>query len=208
VSDVNSQSPTGPAGRSDVYRRLDHSYLLGQVIFEASLLEYHLRGLCSALIGSKYGAVISAGQSSSWLMDTSLALARAHDDVGDYATDELRDLMTRCREALRKRNQLVHGLWSESVEGEHFISTSRLRSFEESMQNVTMDDIEDLGIELSRYQDSIHSWLHEWLPDQVGNEVQLRWEAYLRSLPPEERESLLERRRLIAEDVDDAQEGE
>ncbi|MCW3816305.1 hypothetical protein ONA91_17820 [Micromonospora sp. DR5-3] len=179
----------------------DRSYLLGQVVSEASELEYHLRGLCSALVASKYGAVISAGQAASWLIDTSLALARAHDDIEDYAYEELRELMARCRDALRMRNLLVHGTWLYGPEG-YLVSTSRLRNFEEGLHPISLDDIEDLATELRWCQHHIHEWIHEWLPGHEGNEVQLRWETYLRSLTPEEREELLARRK--ADELDRA----
>src|SRR5687767_5344708 len=101
--------------------------VMGYMMRDAAELEYHLRGLCSALIGSKYAAVVVAGQSVSWLIETSLAIAEVRDEMEEYYLDDLKEILQRTKRAFATRNALVHGRWGSDTQG-YFVNNSKLRS--------------------------------------------------------------------------------
>ncbi|MGC3862072.1 hypothetical protein ACPSM1_17980 [Micromonospora chersina] len=149
--------------------------VMGYMVREAAELEYHLRGLCSALIGSKYAAVVVAGQSVSWLIETSLAIAAVRDEMEEYYLDELKEILQRTKKAFATRNALVHGLWGSDSQG-HFVNNSKLRTLELRELDFSADDVDELWSEMTRCQELIHTWLHDIIPHEVGNEVILRHE--------------------------------
>lgn len=62
---------------------------LGGIVLESAYLERLLRCVFTALIGSKYAAVVSGGKEASWLVDHCKALAKTHQDIGEPEFEQL-----------------------------------------------------------------------------------------------------------------------
>ena len=168
---------------------------LGRVVQAAAMLESQLRTVAAALLDTKYAAVVVAGQPASWLLDTIQAVARVHDAVGEDRMSELKALSSKIREALDRRNRLAHGVWSTGPDSEITSHTSRYRRVQWEKTPVTLQGLQDVANELNGLASKINFWMVNALPlEASGNEAQIRWEDYLRSLPPEELLRLVQRR--------------
>jgi hypothetical protein len=177
----------------DLSERLTEA--LGRVVQAAAMLESQLRTVAAALLDTKYAAVLVAGQPASWLLDTIQAVARVHDAVTEDSVSELKALSSKIREALDRRNRLAHGVWSTGPAGEIMSHTSRYRRVQWDKTPVTLQGLRDVAEELKGLASKITFWMVNALPPEAsGNEAQIRWEDYLRSLPPEELLRLVQRR--------------
>ncbi|WP_371480560.1 hypothetical protein [Kitasatospora sp. NBC_00315] len=168
---------------------------LGRVVQAASSLESELRTVAAALLDTKYAAVVVAGQPANWLLDTIQAVAKVHDRVSEQSLLELQGVSTRIKKALEGRNRLAHGVWGTDSDGSVVSHTSRYRRIHWEKTPVTLTGLQELASEMLTLTTSLHLWVMNALPPEASsNEVQLRWEDYLRSLPPEELLALVQRR--------------
>jgi hypothetical protein len=87
-------------------------HALGGIVLEAAYLERVLRAAFSALIGSKYAAVIDGRLMTATLIEDCEQIARNHTDIPAPAKAALRDALQACREANRQRNRVVHDTWA------------------------------------------------------------------------------------------------
>lgn len=89
---------------------LEHA--LGGVVLESAYLERVLREAFSALIGSKYAAVVDARLTAAALIEDCERLTRHHTDIGDPEKAELLEALKACHEANSKRNRVIHDAWA------------------------------------------------------------------------------------------------
>ncbi|MER7579941.1 hypothetical protein [Kitasatospora sp. NPDC097691] len=168
---------------------------LGHVVQAAANVESDLRTVTAALLETKYGAVVVAGQSANWLIETIQALIKVHDRVDDQKRDELKGVLTRIKQAFEERNRLAHGVWGTGVDGAIMSHTSKLRRIDWQQSPVTLDSMNTTASELLNLSSGLYAWMFGTLPPEaITTEAQLRWEAYVRSLSPEELATLAERR--------------
>jgi hypothetical protein len=81
---------------------------LGEIVLESAYLERLLRCVFTALIGSKYAAVVSGGQNAGWLVDHCKALAKVHQEIAEPERGQLLAHLGLCGGAYQRRNRVVH----------------------------------------------------------------------------------------------------
>jgi hypothetical protein len=87
-------------------------HALGAIVLEAAYLERVLRAAFSALVGSKYAAVIDGRLMTATLIEDCEQIARHHTDIPAPAKETLLATLRACREANRERNRVVHDTWA------------------------------------------------------------------------------------------------
>jgi hypothetical protein len=81
---------------------------LGEVVLESAYLERLLRCVFTALVGSKYAAVVAGGKDAGWLIDHCKALAKVRRDLGEPDFGQLMDVLSRMGAAFEQRNRVIH----------------------------------------------------------------------------------------------------
>jgi hypothetical protein len=81
---------------------------LGEIVLESAYLERLLRCVFTALVGSKYAAVVSGGKEASWLVDHCKALAKTHQDIGEPRFEQLLAVLAQVADGFRRRNRVMH----------------------------------------------------------------------------------------------------
>jgi hypothetical protein len=174
---------------------------LGRVVRAASQLDHSLRTLFCALVGSKYAAVVAAGQPMEWLHTSCMALLKAHREMAPEHKEKLAALLRDAKAAADRRNRLVHDLWGYSPNG-MFLVRSRRGTHERAAQPVTLEEIESVERDLAHVSDGLDRVVANTLGGgALLMEAQLRWEDYLLSLSPEELAALAERRKQALLDM-------
>jgi hypothetical protein len=90
--------------------KLQHA--LGGVVLESAYLERVLREAFSALVGSKYAAVVDARMTAAALIEDCERIARHHTAIAGPARDGLLDALQACHQANRQRNRVIHDAWA------------------------------------------------------------------------------------------------
>jgi hypothetical protein len=85
---------------------------LGGIVLEAAYLERVLRAAFSALVGSKYAAVVDGRLTASALIEDCERLTCYHREIPAPAKDALLAALRACHEANRKRNRVIHDTWA------------------------------------------------------------------------------------------------
>lgn len=85
---------------------------LGAIVLESAYLERTLRTAFSALVGSKYAAVIDARWTAAALIADCAQIARHHTGIAESARETLLAALTACHEANKRRNQAIHDAWT------------------------------------------------------------------------------------------------
>jgi len=75
-------------------------------------MERVLRMAFSALIGSKYGAVVDARLMAAALIEDCERMTRHHTGIPQAAKDDVFAALNACREANRERNRVIHDTWA------------------------------------------------------------------------------------------------
>jgi hypothetical protein len=83
-------------------------HALGSVVLEAAYLERVLRMAFSALIGSKYAAVVDARLTVVTMVEDCERLARHHTEIARPDRDRLVEALKSCRDANSARNRVIH----------------------------------------------------------------------------------------------------
>ena len=87
-------------------------HALGGVVLESAYLERVLRAAFSALVGSKYVAVVDARLTVAALIEDCERIARYHTDISDPDRDRLLETLKACQEANLLRNRVIHDAWA------------------------------------------------------------------------------------------------
>jgi hypothetical protein len=82
------------------------------VVLEAAYLERVLRAAFSALVGSKYAAVVDGRLTAAALIEDCERLTRYHTGISQPAKDVLLAALRACHEANRERNRVIHDTWA------------------------------------------------------------------------------------------------
>jgi hypothetical protein len=85
---------------------------LGGVVLEAAYLEQTLRTAYSALVGSKYIAVVDARLTAAALIEDCERIGRHHTDIPEPARQALLTALRACHQANRERNRVIHDTWA------------------------------------------------------------------------------------------------
>lgn len=87
-------------------------HALGGIVLEAAYLERVLRTAFSALVGSKYAAVIDGRLTAATLIEDCEQIARRHTGITEPARATLLAALRACREVNRERNRMIHDTWA------------------------------------------------------------------------------------------------
>jgi hypothetical protein len=87
-------------------------HALGGVVLESAYLERTLRAAFSALVGSKYAAVVDGRLTASALIEDCERLTRYHTGILAPAKEAVLAALRACREANRDRNRVIHDTWA------------------------------------------------------------------------------------------------
>ncbi len=87
-------------------------HALGAVVLESAFLERVLRAAFSALVGSKYAAVVDARLTAAALIEDCERIARHHTALHDPEKDRLLEALKACQKANSKRNRVIHDTWA------------------------------------------------------------------------------------------------
>jgi len=87
-------------------------HALGGVVLEAAYLEGVLRAAFSALVGSKYAALVDARLTTAALIEDCQRITRHHTAIRDGDKDELLAALKACHEANSRRNRVIHDAWA------------------------------------------------------------------------------------------------
>jgi hypothetical protein len=90
--------------------KLQHA--LGAIVLESAYLERVLRAAFSALIGSKYAAVIDGRWAAAALIEDCEQITKHHIDVPELAKEKLLAALKACHEANKLRNRVIHDAWA------------------------------------------------------------------------------------------------
>jgi hypothetical protein len=85
---------------------------LGAIVLESAHLERTLRAAFSALVGSKYAAVIDGRWAAAALIEDCEQITKHHASIAESARQTLLTALNACREANRQRNRVVHDAWA------------------------------------------------------------------------------------------------
>ena len=87
-------------------------HALGGVVLESAYMERVLRTAFSALVGSKYAAVVDARLTAAALIEDCERITRYHTDLAPTAKDALLTAFKDCHEANKARNRVIHDAWA------------------------------------------------------------------------------------------------
>jgi hypothetical protein len=87
-------------------------HALGGIVLEAAYMERVLRAVFSALVGSKYAAVVDGRLTASALIEDCERLTGYHTEIPAPAKDVVLTALRACHEANRKRNRVIHDTWA------------------------------------------------------------------------------------------------
>jgi hypothetical protein len=87
-------------------------HALGGVVLEAAYLERILRAAFSALVGSKYAAVVDGRLTAAALIEDCEQITRYHTGVTEPAKEALLAALRACRQANKERNRVIHDTWA------------------------------------------------------------------------------------------------
>jgi hypothetical protein len=85
---------------------------LGGVVLESAYLERVLRAAFSALVGSKYAAVIDGRMTAHGLIEDCQHIVREHTDIVEAAKAQLTEALNACAVANTGRNRVIHDAWA------------------------------------------------------------------------------------------------
>ncbi len=87
-------------------------HALGGIVLESAYLERMLRAAFSALVGSKYAAVVDGRLSAAALIEDCERMTKYHTGLPGPAKDAVLAALRACHEANRERNRVIHDTWA------------------------------------------------------------------------------------------------
>ena len=152
-------------------------YALGGVVLEAAYLERTLRTAFSALVGSKYAAVVDGRLTASALIEDCERLTRHHTAIPAAAKDAVLAALRACHDANSERNRVIHDTWATRP-GTTMVTLRGGRAHHEVQVTVrTLAEARRLADEVAGAADALRAAISAALgPDWVLVEDQLRQE--------------------------------
>jgi hypothetical protein len=122
---------------------------LGGIVLEAAYMERVLRAAFSALVGSKYAAVVDGRLTAATLIEDCERITRYHTSIADPAKEAVRTALRACHEANRKRNRVIHDTWATRP-GDVIVTLQGSRtSHDVSVTVRTPDEVRQLADQLA-----------------------------------------------------------
>lgn len=153
-------------------------HALGGIVLEAAYMERVLRMAFSALIGSKYAALVDERLMAAALIEDCERMARYHTGFPEPARDELLAALNACREANRERNRVIHDTWATRPGNEIVTLEGGTASHEVTVTARTLAEVRELASQLAAAADHVAAAMTsalgaEWMrvEDQLRREL-------------------------------------
>ena len=140
-------------------------------------MEGVLRAAFSALVGSKYAAVVDGRLTASTLIDDCKRLTRYRMDIPAHAKDVVLAALEECHEANRQRNRVIHDAWATRPGDVPVTLPARQISHEVTVTARTLGRVRQLADRVASAADALKAAMTEALGSGwVVVENQLRQE--------------------------------
>ena len=152
-------------------------HALGGVVLESAYLERVLRLSFSALVGSKYAAVVDGHLIASALIADCEQLTKFHTDLPPAAKQDLLAALRACHEANRERNRVIHDTWATRPGNVMVTLRTDGTSHEVAVTARTLAEVRDLAQKIAGSAEALKSAMNAALgPGWFLVEDQLRQE--------------------------------
>ncbi|GEM_PF-2680392 len=160
----------------------DLRHALGGVVLEAAYLERVLRAAFSALVGSKYAAVVDGRLMAAALIEDCEQITRYHTGIAEPAKDTLLAALRACRQANKERNRVIHDTWATRPGSVMVTLRDERRSHDVTITARTLTEVRQLADQVADAADELRAamttalgtgWAHveEQLRRELGHDV-------------------------------------
>ena len=157
-------------------------HALGGVVLEAAYLERVLRAAFSALVGSKYAAVVDGRLMAAALIEDCEQITRYHTGITGSAKEALLAALQACRQANKERNRVIHDTWATRPGSVMVTLHDASRSHDVSVTARTLTEVRQLADQVADAADELRaamttalgtSWslVEDQLRQELGHEV-------------------------------------
>ena len=152
-------------------------HALGSIVLEAAYMERVLRTAFSALVGSKYAAVVDGRLTAAALIEDCERITRYHTAITRPAKEGIWTALKACHEANRDRNRVIHDTWATRP-GHVMVTLQGSRTSHEITVTVqTLAEVRQLADQLANAANELRAAMAAALgPDWAFLEDQLRQE--------------------------------
>ena len=159
-------------------------HALGSVILEAAYLERVLRAAFSALVGSKYAAVVDGRLMAAALIEDCERITRYHTGITEPAKDALLTALRACRQANTERNRVIHDTWATRPGSVMVTLHDERRSHDVTVTARTLAEVRELADQVADAADGLRTamtaalgtgWalVEDQLRQELGHEVRI-----------------------------------
>jgi cell division septum initiation protein DivIVA len=153
-------------------------HALGAIVLESAYLERTLRAAFSALVGSKYAAVIDGRWAAAALIEDCEQIIKHHTDIAESARQPLLTALRACHEANRQRNRVIHDAWATGS-GDAMVTLQGARkSHDVRISARTLAEVRQLADEVGGAADELKAAMttalgRDWvlIEDELRNEL-------------------------------------
>jgi hypothetical protein len=150
---------------------------IGGIVLESTYLERVLRTAFSALIGSKYAAVIGGRLMASALIDDCRRVAEVHSGIGASERAALITSLHHCESVNHARNRVIHEDWASAPGDVKVTLQSGPSSHEVTVTAKTVSELDELADRIGSAADQVAAAVLAALgPGSLLIEDQLRQE--------------------------------
>jgi hypothetical protein len=150
---------------------------LGGVVLESAYLERVLRAAFSALVDSKYAAVIDGRMTAHGLIEDCQHIVREHTDIVEAAKAQLTEALNACAAANTGRNRVIHDAWAYRPGNVMVTLQTQCNSQDVTVRARTPAELQDLAGRIAEAADSLAAAVTAALgPGSMRIEDQLRQE--------------------------------
>lgn len=157
-------------------------HALGGVVLEAAYLERILRAAFSALVGSKYAAVVDGRLMAAALIEDCERITRYHTGITEPAKDALLTALRDCRQANKERNRVIHDTWATRPGSAMVTLHDERRSHDVTVTARTLAEVRQLADQVADAADGLRTamttalgagWalVEDELRQEIGHEV-------------------------------------
>ena len=130
-------------------------HALGGVVLEAAYLERTLRTAFSALVGSKYAAVVDGRLTAVALLEDCERITRYHTGLTEAAKEALLAALRGCRQANKERNRVIHDTWATRPGSSMVTLHDKRRSHDVLVTARTLAEVRQLADHLAGAADDL-----------------------------------------------------
>jgi enamine deaminase RidA (YjgF/YER057c/UK114 family) len=157
-------------------------HALGSVVLEAAYLERILRAAFSALVGSKYAAVVDGRLMAAALIEDCERITRYHTGITEQAKDALLTALRACRQANKERNRVIHDTWATRPGSVMVTLRDERRAHDVTVTARTLAEVRQLADQVADAADRLRAamttalgtgWtlVEDQLREELGHEV-------------------------------------